>query len=107
MKESHKEELEVVKGMNVTQNQKSAIKELFKPRTKEQEREIAATMISVSKAQGIPLKSIITSVKTAQQSPRQSRLSKMYKSVARLFSCGTSRRGGKGRRHRKTKKLRK
>jgi hypothetical protein len=31
----------------------------------------------------------------------------MYKSVARLFSCGTSRRGGKGRRHRKTKKLRK
>jgi hypothetical protein len=105
MKDAYKEEVEVVKGMSVTKKHKSAIKELFKPRTKEQEREIAATMINVSKSQGIPLKSVIVSVEAARQSPRRSTLSRMFKGVTRLFSCGTSRRGGRRRRNRKTKKL--
>jgi hypothetical protein len=105
MKDARKDELDVIKGMNITQNQKSVIKQLFKPRTKEQEQEIAATMISVSRSKMIPLETVIASLETAHESPRRSTLSRMFKSVSRLFSCGTRRQGGKKRRQRKTKKI--
>jgi len=88
-------EIRSLRGMQLTKKRRDMLGKLFRPHTKEQEQEIASTLISVSKQQRIPLTTVLESVQVAATSPRRSISSRMFNGLKSMFS--SSKRGGRKR----------
>uniref|UniRef100_A0A6C0D3P7 Uncharacterized protein n=1 Tax=viral metagenome TaxID=1070528 RepID=A0A6C0D3P7_9ZZZZ len=105
IKEANNSEIEDVRNLKLTQSRRDLLAETFKPPTKEQQDKIASSIIQVSRSKGIPLETVLQSVKAASQSPPRSRVSRMWRSIKSFFSRSNSTSRSKGgTRKRKTKK---
>ena len=102
IKQTGSNELKGVRGMKLTKKRRDSLAKIFRPHTEEQKDEIASTLIQVSRSKEIPLKTVIESVKTASQTPPQSRSRKIWNSFKSIFT--RSRRGGRKRIGKKSKK---